>query len=147
MHESKKTAFDPRCKGQWEGCQALLCGSPDHRAHDCPLAKGKGKGKGKGKSQYQAAGTKDGPIAHGLPDPGIGRVPDAHRGSSQHLRRPHPTGGLAPMPAGGTSDQLKGAKRGEIEEAGIARSQCGPEGHAGDQICWRAIIPCLREQA
>ena len=54
--ESTKTAFDPRSKGVGKDAKLCYeCGSPDHRARDCPEAKGrnKGKGKGKGKSQYQ----------------------------------------------------------------------------------------------
>ncbi|CAK9107610.1 unnamed protein product [Durusdinium trenchii] len=54
--ESAKTAFDPRSKGVGKDAKLCYeCGSPDHRARDCPEAKGrnKGKGKGKGKSQYQ----------------------------------------------------------------------------------------------
>ena len=54
--ESTKTAFDPRSKGIGKDAKLCYeCGSPDHRARDCPEAKGrnKGKGKGKGKSQYQ----------------------------------------------------------------------------------------------
>ena len=52
--ESTKTAFDPRSKGSGKDAKLCYeCGSPDHRARDCPEVKGRGKGKGKGKSQYQ----------------------------------------------------------------------------------------------
>ena len=56
--ESTKTAFDPRSKGSGKDAKLCFeCGSPDHRARDCPEVKGrgKGKGKGKGKSQYQGS--------------------------------------------------------------------------------------------
>ncbi|CAK8999824.1 unnamed protein product [Durusdinium trenchii] len=54
--ESTETAFDPRSKDSGKDAKLCFeCGSPDHRARDCPEVKGrgKGKGKGKGKSQYQ----------------------------------------------------------------------------------------------
>ena len=86
--ESTKTAFDPRSKGSGKDAKLCFeCGSPDHRARDCPEVKGrgKGKGKGKGKSQYQGSwqsswnqdGEVPGAQVHGtgatLGDP-LGRV-------------------------------------------------------------------------
>ena len=55
--ESTKTAFDPRSKGSGKDAKLCFeCGSPDHRARDCPEVKGRGKGKGKRQGKEPVSG-------------------------------------------------------------------------------------------
>lgn len=57
------------------------------------------------------------------PVPGVGQVPGALRGTSLHRRHLRPTGGPAPVPAGGTAEKLRVEEKKEAKH--LVRSGTG----------------------